>query len=135
MKAISIRQPWAWLILVGDKRVENRTWRTSHRGPLLIHAAKIIDQDTFDEVIRVCREKGEPLTEGELAAMSQTGAVVGIVDVVDCTQSPRKSDRLFFNPGCWAFVLRNPQFIQPIPARGMPGLFDIRVDACDIHPI
>ena len=31
MKAISIRQPWAWLVVNGHKDVENRTWRTKHR--------------------------------------------------------------------------------------------------------
>lgn len=41
MKALSIRQPWAWAILNAGKRVENRSWQACHyRGPLLIHAAK-----------------------------------------------------------------------------------------------
>jgi len=40
MKAITIQQPWAEMIARGLKRVENRTWRTSHRGPLAIHAGK-----------------------------------------------------------------------------------------------
>ena len=35
---LSVRQPWAWLIVSGHKPVENRTWRTDYRGPLLIHA-------------------------------------------------------------------------------------------------
>lgn len=38
MKALVIRQPWAWAIIEGHKRVENRTWRVSHRGPLVIVA-------------------------------------------------------------------------------------------------
>ena len=40
MKAITISQPWAHLIVRGEKRVENRTWPTEHRGPLAIHAGK-----------------------------------------------------------------------------------------------
>jgi hypothetical protein len=39
MRALTIRQPWAWLIVHGHKDLENRTWCTSYRGPLLIHAA------------------------------------------------------------------------------------------------
>lgn len=39
MKAISIRQPWAWLIVNGFKDIENRSWRTKYRGPVLIHAS------------------------------------------------------------------------------------------------
>jgi ASCH domain len=37
--ALSVRQPWAWLIVNGVKDNENRSWRTDHRGPLLIHAS------------------------------------------------------------------------------------------------
>ena len=40
MKAISIKQPWAWLIISGYKTVENRKWYTAHRGDILIHASK-----------------------------------------------------------------------------------------------
>lgn len=39
MKALSIRQPWAWLIVNGYKDIENRSWRTNYRGPVLIHAS------------------------------------------------------------------------------------------------
>ena len=39
-KCLSVRQPWAWLIVHGHKPLENRSWATSYRGPLLIHAAK-----------------------------------------------------------------------------------------------
>jgi hypothetical protein len=38
MKALSIRQPWAWLIVHGHKNIENRTWTTEFRGEFLIHA-------------------------------------------------------------------------------------------------
>ncbi len=51
MKAISIRQPWAWAICHAGKRVENRDWRhaPSYRGPLLIHAAKGCTIAEFDD--------------------------------------------------------------------------------------
>lgn len=39
MKAISIRQPWAWLIVNGYKDIENRNWDTKYRGQVLIHAS------------------------------------------------------------------------------------------------
>ena len=48
MKTLSVRQPWAWLIVYGGKDIENRSWRTPYRGPLLIHAGKRIDQDACD---------------------------------------------------------------------------------------
>ena len=40
MKALSIRQPWAWLIVNGHKDIENRQWRTHFRGKIYVHAAK-----------------------------------------------------------------------------------------------
>jgi hypothetical protein len=40
MKALTLTQPWATLVAIGAKRIETRSWRTSYRGPLAIHAAK-----------------------------------------------------------------------------------------------
>ena len=42
MKALSLTQPWATLVVIGAKRIETRFWHTSYVGPLLIHAAKAI---------------------------------------------------------------------------------------------
>jgi hypothetical protein len=47
MKALSIRQPWAWLVASGVKDIENRTWDTRYRGMVLIHAGKALDVDGF----------------------------------------------------------------------------------------
>jgi ASCH domain-containing protein len=40
LPALSLRQPWAWLVVNGYKDIENRSWRTNHHGPLVIHASK-----------------------------------------------------------------------------------------------
>ena len=48
MKALSINQPWAWLIVNGHKGVENRSWNTKYRGEFLIHAGKKIDYDAYE---------------------------------------------------------------------------------------
>jgi hypothetical protein len=50
MKIISIRQPWASLIVSGIKDIENRTWPTRYRGPVLIHASQRADDATSDEL-------------------------------------------------------------------------------------
>ena len=62
MKIISIKQPWASLIIAGgtnirtgaidQKNIENRTWSTSYRGPVLVHASLRADTITADEVKR-----------------------------------------------------------------------------------
>lgn len=40
MKALTIRQPWAWAVMAGGKTVENRTRGTKHRGTLAVHAGR-----------------------------------------------------------------------------------------------
>src|SRR5258708_38096209 len=72
MKALSIQQPWAWAILAGVKTVENRTWRTFHRGPLLIHASKKPWTGKADLLGHV--------PPGKLPI----GVLLGTVEVLDC---------------------------------------------------
>lgn len=48
MKAITIRQPWASLLVTGEKLYETRSWATSYRGPIAIHAAKWPVRRTID---------------------------------------------------------------------------------------
>lgn len=50
MKIVSVKQPWASLIVRGVKDIENRSWSTIYRGPLLVHASLKPDQITSEEV-------------------------------------------------------------------------------------
>lgn len=52
MKALTISEPWASLIASGEKWIENRTWETSYRGPLVIHSGKGIQYMTRKELDR-----------------------------------------------------------------------------------
>ena len=45
MKVLTIREPWASLIINGYKKYEFRSWKTNYRGVVLIHAGKGIDRD------------------------------------------------------------------------------------------
>lgn len=56
MKALSIRQPWASLIVMGIKDIENRTWPTRHRGSVLVHAAKGMTRDKFRLLCANCNQ-------------------------------------------------------------------------------
>src|SRR4029077_7780438 len=47
MKARTFRKPYAWAIIHGGKDIENRNWNTSYRGPLLIHAAKVLTRADY----------------------------------------------------------------------------------------
>ncbi len=48
IKALSIKQPWAWAIVNGYKTIENRTWKTKFRGAFLIHASKQFDKKGYE---------------------------------------------------------------------------------------
>ena len=50
--ALSIRQPWAWLIVNGYKDIENRDWKTHYRGRFYVHAGKQFDKAGYADVQR-----------------------------------------------------------------------------------
>ena len=129
MKAVSIHQPWAWAILFAGKDVENRTWATRHRGPLLIHAAR-----SRKSYARQDARAWPKLYGVELPAWDElaTGAIVGVVDVVDCVRVGPGGDLGECGRSPWAlegyfgWVLANPQpFAKPIPRRGAQMLFEV----------
>ena len=115
MKAISVRQPWAYCIMHAGKDVENRMIRTFHRGPILIHASKTLDEDGYLELL----ERGIDLPpEHELPR----GCLLGIVEITDC----RSQDLSEWFEGPWGYVLANPMpFHEPVPFRAMPGIFTV----------
>ncbi len=157
MKALTICQPYAALICLPDdhdraKRVENRTWPTSYRGPLLIHAGK-------------SREWIKKFTTPELKAMKlescEFGAIVGICQLRDCVQMSRGTltvgmmvvngveimppgttvikafpdsvnrrwpwlEQHEHTEGPWCWILQEcHRFDKPIPYRGAQGLFNV----------
>jgi hypothetical protein len=120
MKALSIRQPWAWLILNASKDIENRDWPTKFRGRVLIHASKGMTIDEYDGALYTALHAGFrsyfPRRE-ELAR----GGIIGSVEIVDCVT---KSDSPWFF-GEFGFVLRNPKPFPFIPYRGQLGFFDV----------
>lgn len=130
MKALSVRQPWAWLILFGGKDIENRDWRIAYRGPLLIHASKRMTREEYDDAAALAWRLGRvhlPLRDG-----LDRGAIIGQVEVVDCVE--RHDSPWFF--GKYGFVLQHPQPYTPIPWPGFLGTFDVPEDLrAFLHPM
>lgn len=127
MKALSIRQPWAWAIIHAGKDIENRTWFTKYRGPVLIHAAKGM---TIREYVDFKNSlwNGAPYTEAVLRAGDLPpekdllrGGIVGKARIVDCVT--RHSSPWFF--GRFGFVLADVEPLPFTPLRGALGFFDI----------
>jgi hypothetical protein len=122
MRALSVRQPWAWAICVGLKRVENRTWTTDYRGPVAIHAA------AADSGLRDFRRMltGEVLNLPDLAL----GSVVGVADLVEVMplREAIEHDPDAEGPFCWVF--ERPQVLAaPVPVKGRVSLFYLTEDA------
>lgn len=74
MKVLTIKQPWATLIMQGNKRFEFRSWQTKYRGDLLIHAGKSIDKEAMKRL------------EKYLPKEIPIGKVLGKVTLVDCVK-------------------------------------------------
>jgi len=114
MKCLSIYQPWAHLIAMGEKAIENRTWRTPYRGPLLIHASKCRADPGL--LMQFCRL---------LPPIIAYGAIIGRAELVDCLDySKVAGQRYAEGPVCW--LLRNAAMFQrPIPYTGQRMLFEV----------
>ena len=114
MKALTICQPYADMILKGEKPIENRTWPTPYRGPLAIHAGKS----------RAWLENDDEAKRPIMAF----GAVVATVRLVDCVRVEQLPDELATNvhangPWCWILEDVTP-VVPPVPARGAQGLWE-----------
>lgn len=141
MKAISLWQPWASAIALGAKRIETRHWATMHRGPLLIHAAKLRKRENFEFVENDFRHIFKPLFFEEVINCVPYGALVAVADLVDCVEvdlipprhfdGDRKIERAFGNyaRGRFGWILENVRALpEPIPFKGRQGLFNVPDD-------
>jgi len=119
MKALSIRQPWAWLIVNGYKDIENRTWPTQFRGRVMIHAGQAVD----GQVLALWRVDSV-LNTVPMPSISHltTGAIIGEVYITGCVTE--STSPWFCGP--YGFVIANPQAYEvPIPYKGKLGFFEV----------
>ncbi len=114
MKALSIRQPWAWLIVHGYKDIENRTWKTSFRGHFLVQAGLKFDYQGYEDV---CRQFDIPLPPAHTFDLGGIAGAATIVDCVDQSNSPWFS-------GPYGFILKNQQPLPFLAIRGQLGFFN-----------
>lgn len=83
MKAITVWQPWATLLATGQKHNETRSWKTSYRGEILIHAAKT---DHSGILLHIPMEELKHLQDAGVVNKLPTGAIIGKANLVDCFQ-------------------------------------------------
>ena len=127
MKILTVRNPWAWLIIAGPapagpKDIENRGWSTPYRGRLLIQAgAKTPSDYDWACAAAFARERGIELPRRHEL---DYGGIIGSVDMVDCVRS---------HPSKWVggpvgWVLRDPRPLPFVPCIGKLYLFDAPAD-------
>lgn len=130
MRALTVRQPWAWAIVHGGKDVENRIRNLvgGYRGPVAIHAGLVEDETAYDdEMIR--QALGEHDDGWVLAEQVWTvGAFVGVVDLASVHHDFDHGRGYCSSPWAmsdlWHNVLANPRpLTTPIPAKGRLGLW------------
>ena len=138
IRCLSLWQPWASLIFAPDewrKRVETRSWRTTYRGWLVIHAAKAWGAEQ-KEPIKNCERLQMAFANAQLDRSfpdwPPLGAYLGIVrlDHVQPTDrfAPSELERALGNyaPGRYAWLLRDAiAFPEPIPGRGGQRVFGL----------
>lgn len=104
-RVLTIRQPWASAIIYAGKDVENRSWTTSYRGRVYIHAGMRLDpEDVLPDGVPVPR-----------------GAIIGHVELVNIVTD---SASRWAEPGQYHWLLAIPVALtSPVPARGRLGLW------------
>lgn len=148
MKALSILQPWASLIVLGHKRIETRSWNTKYRGPLLIHAsAKYTNhQDWLATEWHVMLDDSQVYHTHRgaiigMVEMSETCATEGyyttdkdedswIASLAGAEQSLvlTKQEEAFgdYSTGRYGWLLSEPLlFPEPIPCKGALGIWNV----------
>lgn len=122
MKALSIRQPWAWLICNGGKDIENREWSTRFRGRFVVHAGKSMTKAEYGACVLFIASMR---TEWRLPAYDilkqQCGGIVGEAEIIDCVT---ESSSPWFC-GTFGFVLANARPLPFAPCNGALGFFNL----------
>lgn len=125
--ALSIIQPWPWLIISGFKSVENRSWRTGNpgrrfRGEFAIHAGQKLDQDCVEDILASRHPvTGVHFDFGPVPDF-QRGGIIGVAEIIDVV-SEHDSD---YFVGPIALVVANARPVDFIPVKGALGFFDWR---------
>lgn len=144
MKALSIKQPWAWLICTGYKDIENRDWaigRNPQHGPtesqkadfslqlptrIFVHASKTEDYQemhaAFSLIERLHGQSDGNIIKANYTHFKALGAIIGDVAIVNCVSESKSP----WFTGKYGLVLTQPHIYKyAIPWRGQLGFFPV----------
>lgn len=126
MKALTIKQPWASLIVGGYKQYEFRSWKTNYRGKILIHAGLSVEKDVINKFDNYNLDY-------------ENGAIIGEAEIVDCilvdewfdNELRKVNNEVYGNDhiGQYAWKLENiKKYNNPIYLKGKLGLWNYEGD-------
>lgn len=128
MKVISIKEPFASLIMLGIKKIETRSWKTNYRGEIYIHASlsnSKIDEERKEKLFKLLPSNYK----------FNNGYIICKANLIDCIYMDEsyikkiKKDKInflcgHFEVGRYAWVLDNIEIIDKIPAKGKLGIWN-----------
>lgn len=123
MKALSIRQPYAWLIVNGHKDIENRDWSTNFRGRVLIHAGLTYPKRDYRDDAETYGERFGSYPERD----TMLGGIVGVATITGCVTA--SDSEWFFGP--YGFTLTDAKPVPFVPCKGKLGFFNVPADVAE----
>jgi hypothetical protein len=122
LKCLSLRQPYAELVVDGRKIIETRRWNTNFRGKFLIHASKAIDKQSAT-LLNIDSSK---LTRGTVLGLAFLYGVKKYPGKEDFLADKDKHFSINFSAPKYGFLLRGAKKLnKPIPVLGQLGFFDV----------
>jgi hypothetical protein len=119
MRALSIRQPWASLIVNGSKPIENRTWKTRVRGWVLVHASRSCQLEDWLNWCDFAETRGL-LQISDHPKDLQRGGIIGAMRIDDCVTA----DASPWFTGPYGFVIGAAVQLPFFPVSGKQGFFN-----------
>lgn len=116
MRALTIRQPWAWLITAGYKDIENRSWPTQTRGLVVVHAASALAPHYAEVCARIARQFGIVVPES-----LPRGGVVGLMEIDACAD--HSASPWFVGP--YGFHIADACALAFVPCAGKLGFWTV----------
>lgn len=133
MKALSLSQPWASAVVLDEKSIETRSWRTSYRGQIAIHASARFPQSYKDLVDD--NPQRLPFVTQVRSHLLPTGSLIGVVTLYDCVPTESVRDDITsielkfgdYDDGRWAWLLHGAvELPKPVPCKGSLGLWNLK---------
>ncbi|MFC3750184.1 ASCH domain-containing protein [Paenibacillus sp. GCM10012306] len=132
MRCLTIRQPWATLVALGEKNYETRSWRTSYCGELAIHAGLKIDKaacrrEPIQSILAKHGYTEENLPTGVIIAIGKLKECHGITGLNSVAQQIDEHERAFgdYTEGRFAWELEDVRaLVHPVLAKGRLGFWE-----------